>query len=660
MRTLHHRLAGAPVYIHYYEGHGDDARLLEWLAEERPVLGLDTETTGLDIYARHFATRLVQVGDKKTAWVIPARHKSIIQEIILTAPLLAMHNAPHDLHTIDRHFGIPLEETHPKTVDTMLLAHILDPRSSEDGQHVGHGLKALAAAHVDPEAEAGQKALKAVFKARGWTIDEGWNLIEEDNEDYVRYSGLDPIETAHLFDYLWPLVADNKPLIKFEHKVQRLLAKMERRGIRLDVEYTQKLQAELDQIVTENDEQAVQMFKDLGAAKLTPRAQRGVHDAIHIALGGMPHKYNVKGELKPLRRQTDGKLYESMSVGSNQVVVKALQLMGEELTKKTDTGALAVDSEVLNLLCDVDKDDERMGAREPNPLARLVKDGKRAGKWRSSYADTMLEIRDDKDRVHTKIASLKARTARMAVSHPPFQQLPSNKGRMIRDCLLADPGHLLISSDYDQVEMKLLAGLLLKHVGDDTMAKVMAEGLDIFDWTSEQVYGAGFTKRQRGALKATGYGTCYGGGPNTISQQTGLTYAQAKEVQTLYLDTFPGIREYSKLLQDEALANDYAIYTPLYGRRMPVDENRVYAALNYMIQSTARDIFAEALLRLDKAGLESYLLLPVHDEVLAQAPTDEAPEIARRIGETMTTRFNDVDLTATGEVIGTRWGDAYA
>lgn len=653
MRTLHHRLAGEPVYIHYYTGPEDDERFYEWLAQSRDVLGVDTETTGLDIYSRDFKARLVQIGDRTTSWVIPARFLEPIQHAIRTAPLIAMHNAPHDLHTMDRHLGLSLEEVHPKVIDTMILAHINEPRGGEDG-FPGHGLKAQSVAFVDHRADELQQKLKDTFKARGWKIDDGWTLIEEDDETYVKYSGLDPIETVRIFEYLWPRVRGNKKLINFEHRLQRLLARMERKGLALDVGYSTKLQEELDAIVTENDHQIVEMFKNLGVAKLTPRAQRGCLDAITIALGGHVFKTLKSGKLTHRHRQTDAKLYPQMSSGSNQVVVAALQAMGEKLTLVTDSGALSVEKDVLNELCDVNKDDERLELREPNPLARLVKDAKRAGKWRSSYVDSMLDNRCDLDRVHAKISSLGARTGRMSISRPPFQQLPSS-GRMIRDCIIADPGHLLISADYDQVEMRLLAAM----ADEPQMKQAIAEGVDLHDMTATILFGTGFTPKQRKSAKNTGFGKVYGGGAKTLAKQTGISLGQAKDVIVAYDEAFPGVKEYGLMLQAAAMEDDLYVQTPITGRRLPLDPDRVYAVTNYMIQSTARDIFAQALLNLDKAGLGDYLLLPVHDEIIAQAPAHEAEEVAWAIGHTMTTTFNGVILSAKGEVIGTKWGEAY-
>lgn len=645
MRKLTHRLGGGPVAIHFYEGDGDREAFYAWLDQPRKITGFDTETCGLDIYSGDSTfCRLAQFGDETSSWVIPARYLDVIQRGVLQAKHLVMHNAPHDVHTADRHLGLPLEEVHTKTIDTMILSHIVDPRGKEDGG-VGHGLKDLAAYYVDPDAPDGEKALKAVFAENKWTGGAGWSEIAEDHEAFWLYAGIDTIITVRLYNALLAFLAGFERLSRFEHKLQRLLAKMERRGILLDVEYTAKLQHELTTTVDDNTARITQMVRELGVAKLTPRAQRMASDAVVTALGGTP----------PKRRKSKGALYAPVSAESNQVIVEGLLAMGETLTLRTKSGALSVDKDVLNELCDVNKDGERLELREPNPLAVMVKAAKRANKWNSSYATAMLDTRDPADRIHPKIAGLKARTARMSISRPPFQQLPSS-GAQIRDCLVADPGQLLISCDYEQVEMRLLAAMAQEH----QMMHAIAEGVDLHDMTATILFGIGFTKKQRKMAKNAGFGKVYGGGAATLAKQVGVSVDQARDVIKGYDDAFPGVKQYGWKLQDMAKRDkNLAITTPLLGRRLPVDEDRIYAATNYMIQSTARDFFAQALLDLADAGLEEHLLLPVHDEVIAQAFPEDADEVAKLIGETMTTSYQGVLLAAEGEVVGTKWGDAY-
>lgn len=643
MKTLTHRVAGAPCSIHFYEGENDLPAFTEWLSRPRPILALDTETSGgFDILALDFGCRVVQVGDAHTAWIIPATYVELIQRAVRSATHLVMHNAPYDLLVLDVHLGLPLAEVHAKTIDTYVLSHIIDSREARDGG-VGHGLKEQAAYYVDPEAQDGQKALKEEFARLKLKGDAAWREIPLDNEIYLRYGGLDVILLARLYEKLLPHLAGFERLSRFEHQVQRLLLRMERRGILLDVDYTAQLAEQLDETVETNTAEIERLVRSLGCAKLTPRGLQMVLDITLRSLGGVP----------PRRRASKVPAFASVTADS-KCIAPALVAMGETLDKRTKTGQIAVDGIVLDELCDINKDGERLDTREPNPLAVLVKETKRAGKWNSSYAEAMLRTRDAADRVHPRIAGLKARTARMSISNPPFQQLPSS-GRLIRDCLIADPGKLLISADFDQIEMRLLAAM----AEEPRMIAAIKGGVDLHDMTATVMFGPQFTKKQRKLAKVAGFARVYGGGAAVIAAQTGISFDAAKDVNATYDESFPGIKEWGYKLQRLAEKADFNITTPLFGRRLAVDEDRVYAVTNYVIQSTARDVFAQALLDLDAAGLGEHLLLPVHDEVIAQADEDIAKEIAQTIGEVMTRDFHGVPITSTGEVLGHSWGDGY-
>lgn len=646
MRRISHSLAGGQVNINFYEGPQDSGAFRRWLELSRPCLAVDTETTGLDIFSPGFSCRLVQFGDDLDSWVLPARYVEEVEFALESAKFIVMHNAPHDLLTLDQALGIDMETYYHKVVDTFIVSHILDPRSKEDDSTViGHGLKDLATVYVDEDIADSQKELKEIFKANKWGLSDGWSLIPEDDETYVRYAGLDTIITARVAAKLIPKIKEFTTLFSFEHELMRLLLRMERKGIRMDVEYTQKLARDLESDVERCEAQIISMARELGFAKLT---QPGVRQALDAVIWGLAGYW-------PKRRRMSTKGYVDMSANSNQTIVAGLQVMGETLTETTDSGALSVGKDVLNDLCDVNMSDERLELREPNPLAVLVKESKRAGKWKSSYLDSMLEIMDTERRVHPKIQGLKARTGRMAISRPPFQQLPSSNAS-IRNCLMADKGMVLISCDYDQVEMRLLAAM----ADEPMMKKAIAEGIDLHDMTATIIFGESFTKRERKLAKMAGFGKVYGGGAKTLAKQVGVTEDQARDVIRGYDEAFPGIRDYSKSLEAFAMKDPYrAIYTPLLGRRLPADEKRVYAVTNYMIQSTARDVFAMALIDLDKAGLGGNLLLPVHDEVIAQAPKEEAEEVAKEIGRIMSRDFMGVHLSAAGEVIGKKWGQAY-
>ena len=150
----------------------------------------------------------------------------------------------------------------------------------------------------------------------------------------------------------------------------------------------------------------------------------------------------------------------------------------------------------------------------------------------------------------------------------------------------------------------------------------------------------------------------YGGGAAALTPQTGAPLEAVKGASAEYDRVDPEIRRYSRRLQDRAQYGKREVVTAS-GRHLPLDRDRLYAALNYVIQSTARDVLAQAIVDLFDAGLGDHLRLPIHDEILAEAPAADAEEVAREIGRVMSVDFRGVPLTAGGEVTGRSWGHGY-
>jgi DNA polymerase-1 len=617
---------------------GDECRILtperpsdlgafeEFLARDDTVLGFDTETTDLDIFKADHRLRMLQFGNRDLAFNLRADlFGGIAREALLQPRMFTAHNAPFDWLVVDRHLGVKVEEFGPRCFDTRVMAHLLDPRSEHEGG-TGLSLKPLSAVYVDDSAPDTSEGLKDVFLAlwRAWQktvsaediaafkrrhptrphIPFGFANVDIYHPLYTLYSGLDPLLARRLFDALGPLVkgAGVSHLSKFEHHLAVLLAIMQRRGIRVDEDYTRRLRDRLHA------------------------------EAEHYR--GVAKRFGVE------------------NVNSTGQVSAALVAMGETLTERTKTG-LKVDKEVLMPLADLDRDWNRIEARSPNLLADAVLRSKRSEKWATAYADAFLDLMDPDGRLHPFIGGLQARTARMSISRPPLQQLPSSDWT-IRRALTADPGHLIISSDYDQIEMRVLAAL----APEPAMIRAIKDGLDLHDFTASMLYGPNFTKRQRKMGKGVGFGKVYGGGATTLSRQTGAPLPEVKEAIAAYDRSFPGIKRYGRRLQTRAQFGAREVVTET-GRHLPLDRDRLYAATNYAVQSLSRDILAQAIVSLFDKGLGDHLLLPVHDELVAQAPAKDAEEVARIIGETMTRAFKGVPISSTGEVAGPSWGSAY-
>lgn len=605
MRSYVHTLAGVDVSVFVPETRADLAGFEEFLARGDKVLGFDTESTGLDIYAPAHRLRLAQFGNDREAWVLRTDQFGGDCARALRQPrMFVVHNAAYDLQVIDRHLGVRIEEMSDRTLDTRILAHLLDPRDQSEGG-TGLGLKPLSAIYVDPDAPDTSADLTAVFRTLGFTKATGWAGIPIDHPTYELYAGLDPILTVRLFREIGPLVRglDLDHLSKFEHHLQALLAIMQRKGMLIDVAYVERLKAQL----------------------VTEAAQ----------FAGVAAQYGVENP------------------NSTRQVSDALVAMGETLTETTPSGQLKVDKSVLLALADMSMQWEPLEIREPNQLADAILRSKRAEKWASTYAQAFLDLRDVDNRLHAFIGGLQARTARMSISRPPLQQLPSGDWT-IRRALIADPGMSVIAADYSQVEMRVLAALSQ----DKNMVEAICSGVDLHDWTARAIYGEGFTKFQRKVVKGVGFGKVYGGGAVTLARQTGAPIDQVREAIAAYDSTFPGIKRYGKKLQTRAEYGKKEVITPS-GRHLPLDRDRLYAATNYVVQSTARDLLAQAIVDLFDAGLGDHLLLPVHDEIVAQAPTAQSRDVVAEIGRVMESSFFGVPIVSDASVYGPSWGHGY-
>lgn len=607
MQTYTRRLGGSPVEIFFPESLREMTGFETFLNAGDKVLGLDTETTGLNIYSRDWRCRLVQIGNEREAWVLQAdRFREWILRALRGRRFFTVHNAAFDLQVLDRAFGVPIEDLGPRTFDTRILAHLLDPRQRYEGG-TGLGLKELSEIYVDPEAPDTAKGLHAVFrKDYKATKATGWSVIDIDHPVYVEYAGLDPVLARRLFTELAPLVRDLglNHLSTFEHHLQTLLAIMQRRGLRVDVPYTERLREEL---------------------------AREAEDSRRAA-----SRYGVE------------------NVNSTKQIAEALVGMGEDLTETTPSGALKVDKGVLLPLADLDLGWERIGARDPNPLADAVVRAKRAEKWNESYVGAFLGLRDGDDRLHPTIGGLQARTARMSISTPPLQQLPSKEWR-IRRAIVADPGNVYASIDYQAVEMRVLAAL-----ADVTAMKdAIVAGEDLHGFTARLVYGDDYTKAQRGLMKGVGFGKVYGGGAATLARQTGAPMEAVRAAIAEYDRVYPEVKRFSRRLQERANYGKKEVVTPA-GRHLPLDRDRLYAGTNYVVQSTARDLLAQAIVDVFDAGLGGFLRLPIHDELLLEVP--EGPDgeaVVADVARLMESTFQGVPIESDAEVGGRSWGSLY-
>ncbi|MFE4516342.1 DNA polymerase [Kitasatospora sp. NPDC056783] len=613
MIEYRHQIAGDTITVHVPETPEDLQDFRGWLdrARRRGPVAVDTETTGLEVFGRSFRLRTVQFGDTRDAWVIlyewGGYHATYARDALLRCREILIHNAAYDWLVLDRCAGIPLEELAPRTTDSRILAMLHDPRQPKEGG-IGTALKPLSARWVDPSAPDTQHGLTKVFNSLGMTKETGWANIELTHPTFLLYAGLDVILTARLVPVLraeLDRLGVPARLVEYEHHIARLCAVMQRAGLLVDQEYAQQL-----------------------ARRLAEEAER---------YAAVAARYGVT------------------KIGSPDQVAEALQALGETLTERTKGGALKVDKAVLLPIADLDRDWQRIGAREPSVLADAVLRGKRAAKWGTSYAERFLHKLSAEGRMHPTVSSLAARTGRMSVTDG-LHQLPSSD-HVIRRAILAEPGHVMISTDFQAIEMRVLAAL----AGVRALKSGFIDGGSDFDvhmFTARLIKGEGATPKHRKIFKGAGFGKVYGGGVATIARQTGATEAEIAQALIAYDRAFPEIKRASRRWQREAFQNGM-VFISAVGRRLPLDRDRSYAVVNYACQSVARDVLGQAMLNVEAAGLLPYCRLPIHDELLASAPRQEAEEIAREFERCMTWSLYGVPITAEAEIGGRSWGSLY-
>jgi len=610
MQTYRHTIAGDVITVNVPEDLDDLMQFEDWAAEasRRGPIALDTETTGLSIFSPGYRLRTVQFGDAHTAWVIHYERggyfRTLVQNLLsVPGTRFVIHNAAFDWLVLDKHAGITLESLAPKTTDTKILAALCDPRQAKEGG-TGTGLKPLSARFVDPSAPDTQGDLTSVFNSLGLTKETGWAGIRLDHPTYNLYAGLDVILTARLLPCLIAELESlgvRNVLSQYEHEIARICAVMQRRGMVLDEEYTRELDATLAAEAYEYTEKAA--------------------------------RYGVE------------------NVNSTAQIAEALEGMGEVLRERTASGAVKVDKAVLCALADVDLQWNRLDVRKPNPLAVAVLRSKRAGKWRTTYAQRFLSMMDAGGRIHPGINTLAARTGRMSADL--VQTLPSGDA-MIRRAILAEEGEVFVSTDFKAVELRVLAAL----ADVKRMKEAITAGEDLHDYTASLIYGPQFTPKHRKLSKGVGLGKVYGGGPDTLSRQTGAPIEDVRRAIAAYDRVYPEVKRASGRWQREARGSGM-VYISAIGRRLPLDRDRAYAVVNYACQSTARDVLGQSMLNMEEAGLLDNCRLPIHDEMLASVPVGEAKEYAREFEKCMTFALRGVPIEAEAEIGGRSWGSLY-
>lgn len=579
----------------------DEAMAMKrWLSENRrDVVGIDTETSGLNPYAKDARLRMVQLGDHRSGWAVPWEQWGGVALECLNAweGQFTAHNLAFDEKWLRIHakWEVPWHRTH----DTMIHYNMLYP-----GQMAG--LKSITDKHIDPRASAGDAMLKKAFKDNGWD----WNTVPINYEAFAMYSAMDPVLAAHIWSFLR---ADQKfpESYDLEMSTLRICAGMEDRGVPVDVDYCIEQRDKLEQYVE--------------ASKAWALRELGVKIGSTVSLATYFEK------------------------DLNAVI-----------TKRTPGGAPSVDKDTLAEF--VKSDNPKVAW-----FAQFVTDVRKADKIRSSYLENF--INDQTDGIlHSNIKTMRAVTGRMSITNPALQTL-GKKDNIVRNAITAREGQMLISSDKDQVEFRIFAHLSEDEGLIQTFIDADATGGDAFTRIGAQIYNdADFKKSdpRRALVKNVIYGRLYGSGIRKMAATAGVEFETMQEVSNALDSQYPGINRYQKTMEAAVKARQAVEGTPyiktvVTGRRIPVEEDRIYSGLNYTIQSSAAESFKQNLVRLDAAGLGENLVVPVHDEIIVSANEEDVEDVKHILRENMTT-IDDWAVPLTADVEGPfkRWGDKYA
>ncbi len=432
------------------------------------------------------------------------------------------------------------------------------------------------------------------------------------------YAAEDADVTLRLWHALRPGLREVGALALYEQLERRLIAvlvQMERAGVKIDADELSRISAELAERMA------------------------GIESDIHRLAG---HPFNV-GSAKQLGEV----LFNEMGLGGG---------------KRMKTGAFGTDAQVLATLADAGHE-----------LPARVLEWRQLQKLKSTYADALVnEINPRTGRVHTSFVMAGTSTGRLASTDPNLQNIPirTEEGGRIRRAFIAEPGHLLVSADYSQIELRLLA-----HVADIAALKeAFARGDDIHALTASEVFRvslAGMDPLTRRRAKAINFGIVYGISAFGLARQLGIEPAEARAYIEAYFSRYPGIRAYMEAAKQDARKQGFVL-TP-FGRRCYIeginDKNaarRGYAeraAINAPLQGGAADIIKRAMVRmpgaLARAGLASRMLLQVHDELLFEAPEAEAEATARTAAEVMARAATLSVPLAVETGVGQNWADAH-
>ena len=353
---------------------------------------------------------------------------------------------------------------------------------------------------------------------------------------------------------------------------------------------------------------------------------------------------------------------QPFNIGSPKQIGEVLfGKLGLPVKKRTASGAPSTDEEVL----------QELAADYPLPARILEHRG--LAKLKGTYTDKLPQmVNPATGRVHTNYAQAVAVTGRLASNEPNLQNIPirTPEGRRVREAFIAAPGHRIVSADYSQIELRIMAHLS----GDEGMRRAFAQGEDIHRATAAEVFGLDareVTSEQRRYAKTINFGLIYGMGAYGLSQSLGIEQKAARDYIDRYFSRFAGVRSYME--QTKARAAEQGYVETVFGRRLYLPEIRGGSgprrsgaerqAINAPMQGTAADLIKLAMIAvqdaLDREQRATKMIMQVHDELVLEAPLDEVDWVREAVPRLMA-GVADLSVPLLAEVgVGDNWDEAH-
>ena len=614
-----------PIEAAEYEAVADVPSLQSWIETiySRGWVAVDTETTSLNEMTAEIVGICLSVNAGEACY-IPLGHKAATDDDLFGSDALAEGQ-------------LPLEE-----VLSMLKPVLEDPSILKIGQNMKYDVKVFANYGISVAPIDDTMLLS--YAQNGGLHNHGMDLLSERYlghnpisiktllgtgksaitfdrvaiEDAVKYAAEDADITLRLWQTLKPRLHQNKVTTVYETLERPLipvLAQMERYGIKVD-------------------RQTLSQMSNAFAQKMA-----ALESEIHELADG---PFNVQSPA-----QVGEVLFDRMSLPGG---------------KKTKTGQWSTPADVLEDL-----------ATEHDLPARVL-DYRQLQKLKSTYTDALQDhINADTGRVHTSYSIAGANTGRLASTDPNLQNIPvrTDEGRRIRTAFVAEKGNILVSLDYSQIELRILAHI----AGIDALKEAFAEGQDIHAATASEMFNVPIdemTPDVRRQAKAINFGVIYGISGFGLARNLRIPRAEAQGFIDRYFERFPGIRDYMD--DTVAFAKEHGRVETLFGRRIHTPEINAKgphagfarrAAINAPIQGTAADIIRRAMVRMPDAiaNLPAKMLLQVHDELLFEVETAAAEDLiatARNVMEKAARPAVDLDVPLVVDAgQGDNWAEAH-